>query len=162
MATLAAAQAQLRQASSSSATAATTTSSKKRARSDTEGSSQASVASQARVAAGSEAERRGGGGGGAAAAAPSTSTNPHVDDDDATLATDLSSCGLPPSLAPALSTGLGVERLFPMQVASLRAALDPATTHRDVCLSAPTGSGKTLVYALMVLHALHLLSLIHI
>ena len=63
----------------------------------------------------------------------------------------LEEAGLSSSLATAARERLGVQRLWAAQAAAIPAIL----SHRgDVLLSAPTGSGKTLVYALPLLHAL--------
>lgn len=63
----------------------------------------------------------------------------------------LEEAGLIGALSMAARERLGVVRLWPAQAAAIPAIL----SHRgDVLLSAPTGSGKTLVYALPLLHAL--------
>lgn len=57
-----------------------------------------------------------------------------------------------PQLAAAAEDRLGVTRLFPAQAAAIPAILN----HRgDILVSAPTGSGKTLIYVLPLLQALH-------
>ena len=64
---------------------------------------------------------------------------------------DEAGVGVDGSLSLAAQERLGVVRLWPAQAAAIPAIL----SHRgDVLLSAPTGSGKTLVYTLPILHAL--------
>ncbi|KAL4422577.1 hypothetical protein ABPG75_008774 [Micractinium tetrahymenae] len=61
--------------------------------------------------------------------------------------------GLDPRLRQALE-GTGIEVLFPVQTVVWRETAGGASTAHDVCVCAPTGSGKTLSYALPVLQAL--------
>lgn len=64
---------------------------------------------------------------------------------------DEAGVGVNGALSLAAYERLGVARLWPAQAAAIPAIL----SHRgDVLLSAPTGSGKTLVYTLPILHAL--------
>jgi ATP-dependent RNA helicase DDX51/DBP6 len=64
---------------------------------------------------------------------------------------DEAGVGVKGALSLAARERLGVVRLWPAQAAAIPAIL----SHRgDVLLSAPTGSGKTLVYTLPILHAL--------
>lgn len=64
---------------------------------------------------------------------------------------DEAGVGVGGALSLAAQERLGVIRLWPAQAAAIPAIL----SHRgDVLLSAPTGSGKTLVYTLPILHAL--------
>lgn len=64
---------------------------------------------------------------------------------------DEAGVGVGGALSLAAQERLGVVRLWPAQAAAIPAIL----SHRgDVLLSAPTGSGKTLVYTLPILHAL--------
>ena len=53
----------------------------------------------------------------------------------------------------------GIEKFFPIQRAALPLTIAEAREMhglgRDIAVSAPTGSGKTLIYALSVLSGLH-------
>ena len=60
------------------------------------------------------------------------------------------------ALHPALLTSLhsaGIASLFPVQSQVIPLILPLRSSH-DVCVSSPTGSGKTLIYILPILHAL--------
>ncbi|EFN52499.1 hypothetical protein CHLNCDRAFT_138879 [Chlorella variabilis] len=61
--------------------------------------------------------------------------------------------GLDPRLRRALE-GTGIEVLFPVQTVAWRETAGGASPAHDICICAPTGSGKTLSYALPVLQAL--------
>ncbi|GAB4815233.1 hypothetical protein N2152v2_002279 [Parachlorella kessleri] len=61
--------------------------------------------------------------------------------------------GLDPRLKAGLE-GTGVEVLFPVQTVVWQETAGGSSTQHDICISAPTGSGKTLSYALPVLQAL--------
>lgn len=73
-------------------------------------------------------------------------------------ATDAASWGLHPHVVSVLTSKMRVARFFPVQreliplLLRADAACDP--TVGDVAVSAPTGSGKTLTYAVPILHAL--------
>lgn len=61
----------------------------------------------------------------------------------------------PPALLPGLPlAGTGIEVLFPVQTVVWHETAGGASDAHDVCICAPTGSGKTLSYALPVLAAL--------
>ena len=52
-----------------------------------------------------------------------------------------------------LSTG-NYTALFPVQAAAWRILAGGVSKAHDLCIAAPTGTGKTLAYALPVLHCL--------
>lgn len=56
-------------------------------------------------------------------------------------------------LISALKT-VGVEALFPVQVAVWQQTVGPGGCERDLCICSPTGSGKTLAYALPIVQML--------
>lgn len=69
------------------------------------------------------------------------------------------SCSLQtlPSLHPRLKEALekmGISSLFPVQVAVWHETIGPGGFERDVCVNSPTGSGKTLSYALPIVQTL--------
>lgn len=49
---------------------------------------------------------------------------------------------------------LGFSSLFPVQVAVWQETVGPGSFERDVCINSPTGSGKTLSYALPIVQTL--------
>lgn len=49
---------------------------------------------------------------------------------------------------------MGISSLFPVQVAVWHETIGPGGFERDVCVNSPTGSGKTLSYALPVVQTL--------
>ena len=55
---------------------------------------------------------------------------------------------------PYICAGTGIEVLFPVQTVVWAETAGGASAAHDVCIAAPTGSGKTLSYALPVLQAL--------
>lgn len=62
--------------------------------------------------------------------------------------------GLDPRLAAAARETQGYVSLFPVQAAVWRELAGGLSTQHDLCICAPTGSGKTLSYALPVLQSL--------
>lgn len=48
----------------------------------------------------------------------------------------------------------GIEALFPVQVAVWNETVGPGSCERDLCVCSPTGSGKTLSYALPIVQKL--------
>ncbi|OAE27610.1 hypothetical protein AXG93_2520s1060 [Marchantia polymorpha subsp. ruderalis] len=48
----------------------------------------------------------------------------------------------------------GIQSLFPVQMAVWHETVGPGLSERDVCVSSPTGSGKTLSYALPIVQKL--------
>jgi ATP-dependent RNA helicase DDX51/DBP6 len=48
----------------------------------------------------------------------------------------------------------GIEALFPVQVAVWNQTVGPGSCERDLCICSPTGSGKTLSYALPIVQKL--------
>ncbi|KAL0874101.1 hypothetical protein Bca101_023806 [Brassica carinata] len=73
--------------------------------------------------------------------------------------THVDSCSLEtlPSLHPRLKEALekmGISSLFPVQVAVWHETIGPGGFERDVCVNSPTGSGKTLSYALPIVQTL--------
>ncbi|KAG1326592.1 putative DEAD-box ATP-dependent RNA helicase 1 [Cocos nucifera] len=60
---------------------------------------------------------------------------------------------LDPRLAEALQK-IGIQSLFPVQVAVWQEAIGPGAFERDICVNSPTGSGKTLAYALPIVQML--------
>ncbi|KAG0447718.1 hypothetical protein HPP92_028188 [Vanilla planifolia] len=60
---------------------------------------------------------------------------------------------LDPRLEEALQK-MGIESLFPVQVAMWWQTIGPGTFQRDLCVNSPTGSGKTLAYALPIVQML--------
>ncbi|KAJ0236661.1 DEAD-box ATP-dependent RNA helicase 1 [Hirschfeldia incana] len=69
------------------------------------------------------------------------------------------SCSLQtlPCLHPRLKEALekmGISSLFPVQVAVWHETIGPGGFERDVCVNSPTGSGKTLSYALPIVQTL--------
>tara|TARA_B100000795_G_C22804103_1_gene443761 strand:+ start:360 stop:2618 length:2259 start_codon:yes stop_codon:yes gene_type:complete len=75
-----------------------------------------------------------------------------------TLKMDGKEWGLDKKLVKALKSTLNVEKFFPIQRRALplilRGDVSVGGLHEDVCVSAPTGSGKTLVFAVAVLQTL--------
>ncbi|KAJ4703107.1 DEAD-box ATP-dependent RNA helicase [Melia azedarach] len=65
---------------------------------------------------------------------------------------DLLPC-LDPRLKVALQN-MGISSLFPVQVAVWQETIGPGSFERDLCINSPTGSGKTLSYALPIVQAL--------
>ncbi|BBN06383.1 ATP-dependent RNA helicase DDX51/DBP6 [Marchantia polymorpha subsp. ruderalis] len=61
--------------------------------------------------------------------------------------------GLDTRLQDALSKA-GIQSLFPVQMAVWHETVGPGLSERDVCVSSPTGSGKTLSYALPIVQKL--------
>ncbi|KAK1280643.1 DEAD-box ATP-dependent RNA helicase 1 [Acorus gramineus] len=62
-----------------------------------------------------------------------------------------------PSLDPRIEEALqkmGVSSLFPVQLAVWQETIGPGGFERDLCINSPTGSGKTLSYALPIVQAL--------
>ncbi|KAK9154189.1 hypothetical protein Sjap_001669 [Stephania japonica] len=62
-----------------------------------------------------------------------------------------------PCLHPRLEEALqrmGLNSLFPVQVAVWQETVGPGAFQRDLCINSPTGSGKTLAYALPIVQAL--------
>ncbi|WOL11331.1 DEAD-box ATP-dependent RNA helicase 1 [Canna indica] len=62
-----------------------------------------------------------------------------------------------PCLDPRLEEALkkmGIQSLFPVQVAVWQETIGPGAFERDICVNSPTGSGKTLAYALPIVQAL--------
>lgn len=62
-----------------------------------------------------------------------------------------------PCLDPRLKVALqnmGISSLFPVQVAVWQETIGPGLFERDLCINSPTGSGKTLSYALPIVQAL--------
>ncbi|XP_020084688.1 DEAD-box ATP-dependent RNA helicase 1-like [Ananas comosus] len=49
---------------------------------------------------------------------------------------------------------MNIESLFPVQVAVWQETIGPGAFERDICVNSPTGSGKTLSYALPIVQAL--------
>lgn len=49
---------------------------------------------------------------------------------------------------------MGIQSLFPVQVAVWNETIGPGAFERDVCVNSPTGSGKTLAYALPIVQTL--------
>lgn len=49
---------------------------------------------------------------------------------------------------------MGISSLFPVQVAVWHETIGPGGFERDVCVNSPTGSGKTLSYALPIVQTL--------
>lgn len=49
---------------------------------------------------------------------------------------------------------MGISELFPVQVAVWQETLGPGNFERDLCINSPTGSGKTLGYALPIVQKL--------
>ena len=45
---------------------------------------------------------------------------------------------------------IGIQSLFPVQVAVWQETIGPGAFERDICVNSPTGSGKTLAYALPI------------
>ncbi|THU52128.1 hypothetical protein C4D60_Mb10t00740 [Musa balbisiana] len=65
--------------------------------------------------------------------------------------------GFLPSLDPRLKEALqkmGIQSLFPVQVAVWQETIGPGAFERDICVNSPTGSGKTLAYALPIVQML--------
>nr|XP_010920814.1 DEAD-box ATP-dependent RNA helicase 1 isoform X1 [Elaeis guineensis] len=65
--------------------------------------------------------------------------------------------GLLPFLDPRLAEALqkiGIQSLFPVQVAVWQETIGPGAFERDICVNSPTGSGKTLAYALPIVQML--------
>ncbi|CAH8316785.1 unnamed protein product [Eruca vesicaria subsp. sativa] len=60
---------------------------------------------------------------------------------------------LHPSLKEALEN-MGISSLFPVQVAVWHETIGPGGFQRDICVNSPTGSGKTLSYALPIVQTL--------
>ena len=83
--------------------------------------------------------------------APSSSTVP-------SLKVDGKEWGLDKRLVKALKHAYNVKQFFPIQRRALplilRGDVSVGGLHEDVCVSAPTGSGKTLVFAIAVLQTL--------
>lgn len=71
---------------------------------------------------------------------------------DPNLMLKVTKIGLHPFLVRQLHDQLGIKRLFPVQSSVLPLAL--SNNRRDICVSAPTGQGKTLCYALPILDAI--------
>ncbi|OMO65756.1 hypothetical protein COLO4_31019 [Corchorus olitorius] len=64
---------------------------------------------------------------------------------------------LVPCLDPRLEAALekmGISSLFPVQVAVWQETVGPGAFERDLCINSPTGSGKTLSYALPIVQML--------
>uniref|UniRef100_A0A2P2KIR8 ATP-dependent RNA helicase n=1 Tax=Rhizophora mucronata TaxID=61149 RepID=A0A2P2KIR8_RHIMU len=62
-----------------------------------------------------------------------------------------------PCLDPRLNVALqnmGFSLLFPVQVAVWQETVGPGSFERDLCISSPTGTGKTLAYALPIVQML--------
>ncbi|KAI5067322.1 hypothetical protein GOP47_0017850 [Adiantum capillus-veneris] len=49
---------------------------------------------------------------------------------------------------------VGIEALFPVQIAVWQQTIGPCGSERDLCICSPTGSGKTLAYALPIMQML--------
>lgn len=49
---------------------------------------------------------------------------------------------------------MGITSLFPVQVAVWQETIGPGSFERDLCINSPTGSGKTLSYALLIVQML--------
>jgi len=49
---------------------------------------------------------------------------------------------------------MGISSLFPVQVAVWHETIGPGGFERDICVNSPTGSGKTLSYALPIVQLL--------
>lgn len=49
---------------------------------------------------------------------------------------------------------MGISSLFPVQVAVWHETIGPGGFERDICVNSPTGSGKTLSYALPIVQTL--------
>ncbi|XP_074584962.1 DEAD-box ATP-dependent RNA helicase 1 [Curcuma longa] len=62
---------------------------------------------------------------------------------------------LDPRLEEALKK-MGIQSLFPVQVAVWNETIGPGAFERDICVNSPTGSGKTLAYALPIVQTLAL------
>ncbi|KAM7528305.1 hypothetical protein LguiB_031715 [Lonicera macranthoides] len=60
---------------------------------------------------------------------------------------------LDPRLEEALRN-MGITSLFPVQVAVWQETIGPGSFERDLCINSPTGSGKTLSYALPIVQML--------
>ncbi|XP_049935268.1 DEAD-box ATP-dependent RNA helicase 1-like isoform X2 [Nymphaea colorata] len=60
---------------------------------------------------------------------------------------------LDPRLVKALQK-MGINSLFPIQVAVWQGTIGPGGWERDLCINSPTGSGKTLAYALPIVQML--------
>ncbi|XP_031097808.1 DEAD-box ATP-dependent RNA helicase 1 [Ipomoea triloba] len=60
---------------------------------------------------------------------------------------------LDPRLEAALKN-MGITSLFPVQVAVWQETIGPGSFERDLCINSPTGSGKTLSYALPIVQML--------
>ncbi|KAG9439374.1 hypothetical protein H6P81_019539 [Aristolochia fimbriata] len=60
---------------------------------------------------------------------------------------------LEPRLKDALQN-LGIDSLFPVQLAVWLETVGPGAFDRDLCINSPTGSGKTLAYALPIVQTL--------
>lgn len=68
-----------------------------------------------------------------------------------------SSLNLVPCLDPRLMVALeemGISSLFPVQLAVWQETIGPGAFERDICVNSPTGSGKTLSYALPIVQML--------
>ncbi|KAK7319108.1 hypothetical protein RJT34_03821 [Clitoria ternatea] len=62
-----------------------------------------------------------------------------------------------PLLHPKLNSALqrmGISNLFPVQLAVWQETVGPANFRRDICVNSPTGTGKTLAYALPIVQLL--------
>lgn len=62
--------------------------------------------------------------------------------------------GLDPSLMKTLQSDMGIESLFPVQLAAWNVTCGGTVKKHDICIAAPTGSGKTLSYVLPIAQAL--------
>ena len=89
----------------------------------------------------------------AAAAAASVTSAASISISRSSAAVDAINWGLPPILASRLSD-LGISAFFPTQREVLPRLLSADITLGDICVCAPTGSGKTLTYVLPIVAAL--------
>lgn len=49
---------------------------------------------------------------------------------------------------------MDIQSLFPVQVAMWQETIGPGAFERDICVNSPTGTGKTLAYALPIVQIL--------
>ncbi|KAH9254250.1 hypothetical protein BASA81_007851 [Batrachochytrium salamandrivorans] len=71
---------------------------------------------------------------------------------EATVYEDFAQLDMDPRLASVMDKEFSISQLFPLQKHAIQLMLEEEA--RDVAISAPTGSGKTLMYSLPLIHAL--------